>query len=69
MSDAVLKQLLSEVRLLREEISEMREDAELAHQKIDGLSVLMTMLAGATMEVERDGLEAMMDDIGEDNPQ
>ncbi|ETW11794.1 hypothetical protein ATO8_16143 [Roseivivax marinus] len=69
MSDAVLKELLAEVRMMREEMSEMREDFDMAHQKIDGLSVLLSLLAGATVETERDRLDEMMDEIGEDNPQ
>ncbi|SFD82038.1 hypothetical protein [Roseivivax sediminis] len=69
MSDGVLKELMAEIRLLREEVSDMHDSLDIAHQKIDGLSVLLTMLAGATVATEEDELAAMMDEIGEDNPQ
>ena len=69
MSERVLKELMAEIRLLREEVSDMHDSLDIAHQKIDGLSVLLTMLAGATVATEEDELAAMMDEIGEDNPQ
>ena len=55
-------------RTVRDEMSEMREEMEVVHQKIDGLSVLLTMLAGAAVEIE-DSAASLMDEIGEDNPQ
>ncbi len=69
MSERLLKELLAETRLMREELSEMREDLDVVHQKVDGLSVLLTMLAGAGVERDEDRLGALMDEIGEDNPQ
>ncbi|ETX14581.1 hypothetical protein OCH239_02940 [Roseivivax halodurans JCM 10272] len=69
MSDAVSKELLAEIRLMREEMSELHDELDIVHQKVDGLSVLLTMLAGASVEVEEDDMAAMMAELGDDNPQ
>ncbi|ETX29486.1 hypothetical protein [Roseivivax isoporae] len=70
MSEATLKTILAEMRMMRDEVEDMRGEMSVMHQKIDGLSVLLTMLAGAQVyDEDDDDFGSLMDDVGEDNPQ